>query len=326
MCDVSEPPKETEPQPGLGAEDAVVIPDPNGPRPDILLESDSTQLEDLKSSPPLVTPPALPEAPLDPDILSALGEATDDGPIWGQEIHNNLTQLWLPLLKKGMGKEMRDKILKQHLIPSNCTLLQAPKLNIEISAAVPEMVRLRDKKVETSQQQLGAGITAISKAITSLITSDNKIEAIKTLSDGCRILCDLHQSETQARIKMITPGLAKPFLNVIQDSERDETLFGSNLPDKIKASKTIEKQGLQIKKAVPLPVRSNTNAQSQNITSARHNFQGNWAGPSRYPTNRGGRGGQRRFPTSARRTAAATATATSLTKANQNRSRAPARQ
>lgn len=324
MWDVAEPPIETEPHHGLGAEDAVVITDPDGPRPDILLESVPTQQDDLKPLPP-APPPALPEPPLDPDILSALGETTDEGPIWGQEIHNNLAQLWLPLLKKGMVKEMRNQILKQYLIPGNCTLLQAPKLNIEISAAVPEMVKLRDNKVESSQQQLGAGITAISKAMTSLITSDNKLEAIKTLSDGCRILCDLHHIETQARIKMVTPGLAKPFLNVIQDSERDETLFGSTLPDKIKASKTIEKQGLQIKKTVPLPAKSNTNIQSQNM-SARHQFQGNWAGPSRYPTNRGGRGGQRRFPTSTRRSAAATATATSLSKANQNRSRAPARQ
>lgn len=261
--------------------------------------------------------------PLDPEVLSALGEATEQGPAWGEDIHNNLTQLWQPLLKKGMAKENKDKILKQYLIPSNCTLLQAPKLNIEISAAVIEMIRLRDKKVETNQQQLGIGITAISRAMTSLITTDNKIEAIKTLSDGCRILCDLHHLESQARIKMITPGLAKPFLNVIQDSERDETLFGASLPDKIKASKTIEKQGLQIKKTAP-PARPSP-AATQNTTLGRQQFQGNWTGPSRYPTNRGGRGGQRKYPSSTRRSTSTAATASSQARANQGRSRAPTR-
>lgn len=265
------------------------------------------------------------EPQLDPEILSALGEATDQGPIWGQEIHSNLSQLWLPLLKKGMTKEAREKILKEYVIPSNCMLLQAPKLNIEISAAVAEMVRIRDKKVETMQQQLGSGITAISRAMTSLLTNDNnKIEAIKTLSDACRILCDLHCSETQARIKMVTPGLTKSFLNIIQDSERDETLFGNTLPDKIKAAKTVEKQGLQIKKTGPA-TRSSTVCQSQNLP-ARQQLQGNWAGPSRYPTNRGGRGGHRRYPTSTRRSAPMAAATMSQPKTGQGRSRVPARQ
>lgn len=288
------------------------------------MDERNTQNELLLPPPPAPAPAAAPLEtetcpPLDPEILSALGEATDSGPTWGQEIHNNLTQLWLPLLKTGMDKELREKVLKQYLIPSNCTLLQAPKLNIEISAAVIEMVRLRDKKVEAMQQQLGAGITAISRAMSTLLTSDNKIDAIKMVSDGCRILCDLHHHETQARIKMITPGLAKPFLNLIQESERDETLFGVSLPEKIKASKTIEKQGLQIKKTAP-PSRSNPVAPS--TSAARQPFQGNWTGPPRYSTNRGGRGSHRKLPTSSRRPAT---TPLAHSKAYQSKSRAPPR-
>ncbi|KAL0871198.1 hypothetical protein ABMA27_004971 [Loxostege sticticalis] len=292
--------------------------------PDVPLNE--TQMESASTTPqndvPVPSTSLGTEAPpqLDPEVLSALGEATDSGPVLGQEIHNNLSQLWLPLLKKGMEKEAKDKLLKQYLIPSNCTLLQAPKLNIEISAAVGEMVRLRDKKVESTQQQLGIGVTAISRAMSSLLTSDNKIDAIRMLSDGCRILCDLHHSETQARIKMITPGLARPFLNVIQESERDETLFGVSLPEKIKASKTIEKQGLQIKKSVP-PARSNS---APSTSTARQQFQGNWSGSPRYPSNRGGRGGQRRLPTSSRRPAATTTTSTQ-SRPNQGKSRAPPR-
>lgn len=260
---------------------------------------------------------------LDPEILLALGEVNDEGPTWGQSIHTNLSQLWEPLLKNGLPKEIKENLLKQYIIPENCKLLQAPKLNNEIAAAIHEMTRQRDKKVELKQRQLGIGVTAISKAMTTLLTSDSKIEAIKILSDGCRILCDLHHSETQSRIKMITPGLAKPFLNVIQDSARDETLFGSNLSEKIKASITIEKQGLQIKKTA-LPPRISPSA-SQNVTPARQQYQGNWSCPPRYPTNRGGRGNQKRYPPSSRRSAAATI-APAHPKPSFNRPRAPPRQ
>lgn len=49
----------------------------------------------------------------------------------------------------------------------------------------------------------------------------------------------------------MTPGLDKAFLNIIEVVDRDETLFGQKLSEKIKASKVIEKQGLQIKKTLP---------------------------------------------------------------------------
>lgn len=151
MWDLPQPPIKTEPQPGLALEDTVVIPYP-GPLTDILLKY-GTQQDDLKSLPLALPPPAeLAEPPLDPEILSTLGEPTEEGANRSQKIRNNLTQFWLPFLKKGMVKEMRDKILKHSLIPSNCILLQATKLNIEISAAFPEMVRLRDKKVATTSR------------------------------------------------------------------------------------------------------------------------------------------------------------------------------
>ncbi|KAJ8704371.1 hypothetical protein PYW08_013095 [Mythimna loreyi] len=152
------------------------------------------------------------------------------------------------------------------------------------------MARNRDKKIELSQQLLGAGITAVNRAMTVLMTSDEKIQAIKMLSDSCRILSHLHHTYTQARIKMVTPGLEKSFLNVIKDNERDSTLFGLKLSEKIKASKAIERQSLQIKKT-PMPQKPPHTVQS---AVSKNRYQENWSGPSRYQSNRGGRGGQRR--------------------------------
>ncbi|KAJ8704292.1 hypothetical protein PYW08_013016 [Mythimna loreyi] len=146
------------------------------------------------------------------------------------------------------------------------------------------MARNRDKKIELSQQLLGAGITAVNRAMTVLMTSDEKIQAIKMLSDSCRILSHLHHTDTQARIKMVTPGLEKSFLNVIKDNERDSTLFGLKLSEKIKASKAIERQSLQIKKT-PMPQKPPHTVQ---LAVSRNRYQENWSGPSRYQSNRGG--------------------------------------
>ncbi|XP_049699094.2 uncharacterized protein LOC126055157 [Helicoverpa armigera] len=230
---------------------------------------------------------------LDPNILAALGEITDETPEFGAKIHENLAKLWLPLLKKGMTKECREALMANYPIPENCSLLQAPALNLEVSAAIPESSRFRDKKMTATQQQLGVGITAINRGLHLLVNSDSRIEAIKYISDGCRILSDLHHQNTEARVKFITPCLDKSFLQFLDRSERDSTLFGNDLSEKIKASKAIVKQGDLIKKPSPA---SKPSASKIQPTVPRSSYQGNWSGPSRSQSNRGGgRGGQNRI-------------------------------
>ncbi|CAH0722817.1 unnamed protein product, partial [Brenthis ino] len=232
---------------------------------------------------------------LDPSILAALGEITDETPEFGEKIHENLVQIWSPLSKQGMSKDNREVLLKNYLIPENCTWLQAPILNPEISAAIPESGRARDKKMAATQRQLGVGITAINRGLHLLIHDGSKIEAIKFISDGCRILSDLHHQNTETRIKFILPGLDKSFLQFLERTERDNTLFGSDLSEKIKASKTIVKQGELIKKALPPPKPSTSNNSRAQPNANRSSYQGNWQGPPRSQPNRGGgRGGHKR--------------------------------
>lgn len=251
---------------------------------------------DVESSdapqPPLeqinVVPETSNDAPieLDPEIRLALGDPIADSPKYGANIHNDLAQRWLPILKKGLTKEAKDNLLKQHHVPDNCRLLKSPCLNPEIAAAVAEAVRARDKKMEVKQNQLGLGITAISRAMEIILNEGNKIEVIKYLSEGCRILTDLHYTETQIRTKCITPCLDKSILNIIQEEERDEFLFGSKLSEKIKAAKAIEKQGWQIKRNIPQKI-------NQNQPQSKIRPTGNWTPPPpRYPSSasRGGRG------------------------------------
>lgn len=247
----------------------------------------------LESDPP---PPEL-----DPEILNALGEATEETPKFEPKIHDSLSRLWLPILRKGMTKETKEKLVKEYLTPENCPLLLAPKLNPEISAAVSEGTRIRDEKVEAVQQQLGQGITALNKGL-ELLLDDGKdrLQAIKYLSDSCRLLCDLHFVETDARKKFVTPGLDKFFLNIMQDVDRDEMLFGNKFSEKIRATKVIEKNGLQIKKPDPTPKTPSSSSYHQPSTS-RTRPQGNWGGPSRFSPNRGGRGGQKKTPITSRR-------------------------
>lgn len=94
---------------------------------------------------------------MDAEFLLALGDPADESPTYGEKIHQILADRWLPILRNGVLKENKEKLMKEFSIPENCKLLRAPTLNPEISAAITEAARSRDKKLQTSQQQLGLG-------------------------------------------------------------------------------------------------------------------------------------------------------------------------
>ncbi|CAG9137865.1 unnamed protein product [Plutella xylostella] len=233
---------------------------------------------------------------IDVEFLSALGDTTPETPMYGEKIHETLAQRWLPILRRGLPKEAAESLLKEYRIPENCKLLRAPTLNPEIISAINGAARGRDKKIENLQQQLGLGITAINRAMNTLVTGSgddkqDKVQAVKVLSDACRILSDLHYKESESRSNLILPGLDKSFLSVIQDVERDESLFGSKLGDKIRASQMIEKQGLQIKKVVTI---QKPPAPSTSKSANGSRYQGNWSTPSRFQPSSSNRGGEGR--------------------------------
>lgn len=88
-----------------------------------------------------------------------------------------------------------------------------------------------------------------------------------------QIFLDLHYENTQHRRKLITSALDKKFTSTLTEVRRDAFLFGANLGEKIKASKTAEKSGLQIR-------RNNIS----NPSSSRQQL--NWRGLPRYQASR----------------------------------------
>lgn len=77
----------------------------------------------------------------------------------------------------------------------------------------------------------------------------------------------------------------------MQDLERDESLFSNKLSEKIKSAKTIEKQGLQIKKTVTIKKLHSIAAAADTRTPL---FPGKLDGPSSFfnPSRRTEGGGE----------------------------------
>ncbi|XP_060807699.1 uncharacterized protein LOC132903420 [Amyelois transitella] len=231
--------------------------------------------------------------PLPTEILEALGDPKSKEEVFGPKIPKDISIRWGRILVDGLTKDQKQSILEKSLIPDNFRLAKAPILNPELTPVLNEQARNRDKALEKSQKQLGVGISRLTNLASSIIEGNSdKIELLRQVSEASQIFLDLHYEDTKRRRKLVASSLDKKFLNMITDVKRDTFLFGTNLGEKIKASKTAERSGLQIKRN-----------DAPTTSYKRYNNQGNARGPPRSMIQRAYRqGGQKnRYQTSNRR-------------------------
>lgn len=204
------------------------------------------------------------------EILEALGELKGKDEVFGPPIPDEIAKRWGSILVDGLTREQKQEGLEKSLVPENFKLAKAPLLNPEIIPVLSDSVKNRDKLLEKGQNHLGYGIAGLTNLACSIIDGDtDKIDLLKKISDVNKILLDLHYENTKTRRKLVITSLDKKFTQLIADVKRDTYLFGANLGEKIKASKTAERSGLQIKRSETAP------------TSRRYTQQGNWRGPPR---------------------------------------------
>lgn len=234
-------------------------------------KSNLDQNQDTAGPVASVPGPSIETVALTSDILEALGDPKAKEEVFGPKIPEEISKRWGRILLDGLSKEVKQNMSEKFLVPDNFRLAKAPILNPEIVPVLSESARHRDKLLEKSQNQLGLGISELTNLASAVIQGDlNKIDILKKVSEISQIFLDLHYEDTKRRRKLITSSLDKKFLNMITDVKRDKYLFGNDLGEKIKASKTAERSGLQIKR--------NDGIAS---TSRKYPAQGNWRGPPR---------------------------------------------
>lgn len=184
---------------------------------------------------------------LDQEILALLGEAPKVETNFGKATHKDLASRWQDILQKGLPKEGKDKLLQEYLIPENCDLLVAPELNPEVKAALADPMIRRDFSLMAKQKQLSVAIAAINQAIELLISKESHAQIIKSVSDACRLLCDIHYDSTNTRRGFVLSSINADMKEAISEAKRDKYLFGENFSEKLKAAKSIKKSGTDLK-------------------------------------------------------------------------------
>lgn len=182
---------------------------------------------------------ALPE-----EVLKALGKRIAPDKIIGPAIHEDISERWLEVLKKGLTSNDRSEILKKHPIPENCTLMDAPKLNPELKAAATEAAITRDIRIASKQERIAGCLTASGRALSIALNGNGDAEnllIIEYLCDTGKLLSDLQREESSVRKSLILTGVNGPIKEMIQNSDVDEWLCGKNLEEKLKSVKSVER-------------------------------------------------------------------------------------
>ncbi|XP_049886981.1 uncharacterized protein LOC126381552 [Pectinophora gossypiella] len=173
--------------------------------------------------------------------------------IFDENVHKDIAKIWSHILLNGLAKDVRMDLLKRYLPPENCTSMRAPKLNLEIKAALTEINSKKDAYSQSKQNQLGSCLAALGKALNIALASDTSQDLIKLLSDAGRLLCDYHHKESQSRRYAIINTLNQQTKDTIKNTKIDEFLFGTDLAEHIKSSKAITKSGMELRPPPPPP-------------------------------------------------------------------------
>lgn len=101
-------------------------------------------------------------------FLEALEKPKETEKRFGTPINFNILQRFENILLKGMEKEEREQILKDLCFPENGKLMQAPKLNIELTGLLTSAMKLTDTMLEERQEDTGFVIATICNTIDML--------------------------------------------------------------------------------------------------------------------------------------------------------------
>lgn len=178
---------------------------------------------------------------LDSNFMNALGEPSSRDKQYGDNIHEEIGRTIKNILLEGLTKAKKEELLESFLIPNNCKLLDAPKLNLEMVGLLSAVSKNRDKLLLDRQQELGIGIAGICQVIHYMSKDDyDKFVIIKKLSDVSRILSNLHFQYTETRRKLINPTLDKSLVESLKGNKREEFLY-SDLDASVKAFSALKR-------------------------------------------------------------------------------------
>jgi len=198
----------------------------------------------LDDSPPQEAPGSLSD-----DVVAILGEKADSKISWGPNVHPDLVPRWKALLASGLSEDEKKLLIQKYPPPENLQHMGAPILNPVVLKAISTSNAQRDQRMASSQSQMAATLSALGRLLTLILAEEGggNRQHISLLNDASRLLMDSFHQQTLARRGLIAVNLSKEFQEINNNIPLDPFLFGENLEERLKNTKSLEDSGKTLK-------------------------------------------------------------------------------
>lgn len=187
---------------------------------------------------------------LDEELEGVLGEDPTNPNKKVVNVHPSLVPRWSTWLTEGLPEDTKKELKDKYPLTGNVRL-EAPELNEEIVSTLNEAGTKRDQLFVAEQNLVGSALSALGEAITMILKDEeepvDQLQLLEKLSDGGKLLSQLHFQVSSARKSFIAPVLTKPMKELLQKTKPGTLLYGEKLSEKIKTAKSVEKIGRELK-------------------------------------------------------------------------------
>ena len=182
-------------------------------------------MPDTDDDPLNITPPDLgKQSQTVPPMAARFAAPSQVGEPLNEEIAETVNFM---MTEKLDAKSLEDAATK-YTCPSNCPLLEPPRVNLTIWENIPTSTRYRDIKLQTIQQSLVKGIHAFAKSLESASMTENQ-------QDAMALLCNANFALNSVRKEFIKPDMNQQYHHLCKPSTKvTKQLFGDDLGKQVK--------------------------------------------------------------------------------------------
>ena len=175
---------------------------------------------------------------------------------------------WEYFCKQGIKKEDYEKLKKKYECIKE---LDSPKLNPQIASTMKEIAITRDNHMVDTQRMAGTALSILGSLLSRIYNSKDEGLELESLclgiSDAAKFLTAIVYKQSNARKAFIEPGLTKETRSILKNTSIDELLYGSDLGEKIKEAKALDKMGKDLKLQPSTSTNNSTQKKNLNIKS-----------------------------------------------------------
>lgn len=165
-------------------------------------------------------------------------------PEFGPDLNGAVAESFTNLSKTALPKEKFDEIKNLFLTPQNCKQLGVPRVNPEIWGVLSPKIKQSDFQNQQMQNTLSSSTVALAK-LSEIIMQNSKQMHTNVSQDILRLAIQaatlnskLFQELNMKRKQEIRPCLNNDIAAVCNTPSTPELLFGDNICDTIKATKS----------------------------------------------------------------------------------------